>query len=124
MTEDQAFDYLYDRAIAHDMTVGELLSRTPESVSDCYIESADFWQSKDISHIYPQSTHPELADVPGNIVPEDPSVNRSRGAEVMTDQEVATAVSKADADAELIDSMYNHDGTSGFLDNQYFFAWL
>lgn len=104
MTEDQAFDYLYDRAARHDMTVTELLSATPDSVSDCYIESAEFWEHYDISHKYPQSTHPELASDPSNIVPEDPSLNRARGAEVMTSEEIAAAEAAAEVTAARIDS--------------------
>lgn len=104
MTEDQAFDYLYDRAARHDMTVTELLSSTPDSVSDCYMESAEFWAQYDISHKYPQSTHPELASDPNNIVPEDPSLNRARGAEVMTSEEIAAADAAAEVTAARIDS--------------------
>ena len=123
MTEDQAFDYLYERAIRHDMTVGELLSRTPDSVSDCYIESAEVWKEMDISHVYPQSTHPELADVPGNVVAEDPSLNRARGAEVMTDAEVAQAQTEAELRAQIIDSSLHHD--TGGVPEPYdiWFAW-
>ena len=123
MTEDQSFDYLYERAIRHDMTVGDLLSRTPDSVSDCYIESAEFWREYDISHIHAQSTHPELADVPTNVVPEDPSLNRSRGAESMTDAEVADAWNQAEARAEVIDATYTHDGTGGTDMYDIWFAW-
>ena len=123
MTDDQAFDYLYERAIRHDMTVGELLSRTPGSVSDCYIESAEFWKDLDISHVHAQSTHPELANVSTNVVPEDPSLNRSRGAQSMTDVEVADAWEQAEARAEVIDATYTHDGTGGNDMFDIWFAW-
>lgn len=112
MTEDQAYDYLYDRASRHDLTVNELLSRTPDSVSDCLIESAEFWDSYDISHIYPQSTHPHLASVPTNILPEDPSLNRARGAEVMTDAEI----SAAEVDAEVFASTIDDGCTADIID--------
>ena len=103
MTQDQAFDYLYDRAIVHGLTVDELLSVTPDSVADCYVESAQFWEAKDISHIYPQSTHPELASDITNVMPEDSSDNRARGAQVMTEAEIRAAHADNQADADLID---------------------
>ena len=102
MTEDQAFDYLYDRAALHGLTVPELLSVTPTSVSDCYMESAEFWDGKDISHICPQSTHPHLASEVTNVMPEDPSPNRARGAQVMTEAEIEIAHADNTADAEII----------------------
>jgi hypothetical protein len=103
MTESEAFDYLYDRASAHGLTVDELLSVTPDSVADCNIQSAEFWEGKDISHIYPQSTHPHLADDVTNVIPEDPSPNRSRGAEVMTQEEIDVATADNELDADIID---------------------
>ena len=112
MTEAEALDYLDSRASRHDLTVNELLSATPESVSDCPIEAAEFWEYYDISHKYPQSTHPHLADDPTNIVPEDPSLNRARGAEVMTDAEIAAA----EADAEVFASTIDGDCSADYFD--------
>ena len=43
---------------------------------------------KDVSHIHPVSTHPEMANDPDNIVWEDSDVNRARGAQVMTETEI------------------------------------
>lgn len=103
MTEEQAFDYLYERAGRHGISVVDLLSFTPDQVSDCYIESAEFWDQRDISHIHPQSEFPELASLPSNMMPEDPSVNRSRGAEVMTDYEIAIAHEDNDILADDVD---------------------
>ena len=104
MTEDQAFDYLYDRAAAHGLTVQELLSVTPSCVSDCHLEAAEFWEGKDISHINPQSTHPHLANDIANVMPEDPSTNRARGAQVMTQSEIEAANADNQADAADIDN--------------------
>jgi len=109
MLEDQAFEYLYDRAGRHDLTVTELLSRTPSSVSDSYVEAAEFWKNFDISHEYPQSTHPELSDVPSNVFAEDPSANRSRGAEVATQSEIDAAAEHAEAVADAIDAYHTDD---------------
>ena len=106
MTEDQAFDYLYDRAAMHGLTVQELLTVTPTSVSDCYMQSAEFWEGKDISHIYPRSTHPHLASEVTNVMPEDASPNRARGAEVMTEAEIEIAHADNTADANAIDNEF------------------
>ena len=111
MTEDQAFDYLYDRAARHDITVEELMDITPDSVADDYVQAAEFWDERDISHIKPQSLYPSLANDPNNMMPEDPSDNRARGAEVMTSEEIEAAhldneVLAAEIDAEVIDYFF------------------
>ncbi len=54
MTEEQAFDYLYERAGRHGISVVDLLSFTPDQVSDCYIESVEFWDQRDLSPLRPQ----------------------------------------------------------------------
>ena len=66
MTDDQAFDYLYTRAANEGITVTDLLNMTPDSVSDCNVESATFWKQVDYSHINPVSTHPDQAHDPLN----------------------------------------------------------
>ena len=104
MTESEAFDYLVTRASQHGVGVTDLLEVTPDSVADSYVESAEFWQGKDVSHIYPQSEYPWLADDPKNIMPEDPGTNRARGAEVMTDAEIEAAIADNEADAAEIDA--------------------
>ena len=109
MTETQAEIYLVDRAANQGITVDELLEMTPSSVADNPVESATFWQQRDYSHIKPVSTHPELADDPDNAMPEDPSSNRSRGAEVMTAQEQAEAHLDNEILAMQIDIAYTGD---------------
>lgn len=109
MTETQAQDYLADRAYDQGITVDDLLDMTPSSVSDCPIESATFWQQRDYSHIIPVSTHPHLADDPNNAMPEDPSVNRARGAEVMTAEEQMTACIDNEILAMEIDITHTSD---------------
>ena len=111
MTESEAFDYLYERAARHDITVDELLEFTPPSVADDYTEAAEFWEQRDISHIHPQSTHPHLADDPSNMMPEDPSDNRSRGAEVMTKAEIEAA----ELDNEVLAESIDGDGLYDFI---------
>ena len=87
MTNEDAQDYLSTRAYNEGITVDDLMEMTPTSVSDCPQEAATFWQQRDYSHIQPVSTHPHLADDPDNGMPEDPSPNRSRGAEIMSSNE-------------------------------------
>jgi len=123
MTEDQAFDYLYDRAARHDMTVTELLSSTPDSVADCFIESATFWEDFDMSHIYPKSLYPMLASDPTNILPECKTINRPRGAEIMTDGEILTANADAESAARIIDMTLTYDEPSLLIDDMVL-SWI
>ncbi len=83
MTHPESFDYLSDRAAAHGGTIDQLLSVTPAAVADCPLEAAAFWEQRDASHIFSQSEYPELAHDWNNIIPEDPTRNRSRGADTM-----------------------------------------
>ena len=54
-------------------------------------ELIDFLEQKDVSHIIPQSEAPHLADNIDNIYLEDSSINRARGAEVSSDEEISIA---------------------------------
>lgn len=90
-TLDEATRILSDRAATYGGELSDILNKTPVSCWDNPDELVEFWEGRDLSHIFPQSTHPELADAWGNIIAEDPSVNRARGAEVMTDSELLTA---------------------------------
>ena len=47
-----------------------MLELTPEHLWDSPSELYVFWESKHLSHIYPQSTHPELANDWDNIIAE------------------------------------------------------
>ena len=83
----EATSYLINRADAHGITLDDLLAMTPSSIADDIQKCVIFWEQRDISHDFPQSTHPHLADDPTNMMPEDPSTNRARGAEEMTELE-------------------------------------
>lgn len=109
MTSLEAELYLIDRASAHGVTVDDLLDMTPTSVSDDYVESAMFWEQRDYSHIKAVSVHPELADDPSNAIPEDPSVNRARGADEMTIGEQMVAEIDNEILAYEIDMSYYGD---------------
>ena len=90
LTAEYVADVLTTRASYYGGTLGDMLSRTPVCLWDSPNELLEFWADKDLSHIYPQSTHPHLAEVWANIVPEDAAINRTRGAAV-TDMEVLVA---------------------------------
>ncbi len=50
-----------------------------------------FMDKKDISHQYPQSLYPELASEPTNVFLEDSHINRVRGSEIVTTDEIHIA---------------------------------
>ena len=109
ITAEYVADTLTARAANYGGTLGEMLSRTPVCLWDSPNELLEFWAGKDLSHVFPQSTHPHLAEVWANIVPEDAAINRARGAQVMTDVEVLTAAQDAQLDAEVLDVFYTDD---------------
>lgn len=76
--------YLADRGSHHGLSAQDLINQTPDSIQDNPAAIHTFWDHKDISHVLPVSTHPELANDPTNIFPEDPSVNRARQDEPVT----------------------------------------
>jgi hypothetical protein len=68
----------------------------------------EFMQHKHISHIYPQSEYPDLADNMDNIFLEDPHENLSRGSNVATPSEVFNA--ELDNSMDVYDQDWNDDG--------------
>jgi len=83
-TWTETTSYLAERASVYGLSAGDLLRQTPELIQGNPEAILNFWQSKDISHVIPVSTHPELAGIPANVFPEDPSVNRARQDEIVT----------------------------------------
>lgn len=108
-TAESVATYLEGRAGTYGGTLGDILSKTPVCLWDSPDELMEFWSNKDLSHIFPQSTHPELAEVWGNIVPEDIGPNRARGAVVMSNGEVIEAELDAELDAEVLDAEFDTD---------------
>lgn len=100
---------LESRAIRYDGTLGDILAETPTYLWDSPSELEAFWNGRDLSHIFPQSTHPELAMDWNNIVAEDSSINRSRGAEVMTQEELEIAEINNQIEALELDVIYTDD---------------
>lgn len=78
-----------DYGISGEDAYNTLVSEEAKELSS--EELIDFLQQKDISHIVPQSEAPHLADNIDNIYLEDSSINRSRGAELSSDEEISIA---------------------------------
>jgi len=104
VTVEDVISRLETRASNHDLDVDVLLEKIPSNVVDSHIEVNEWLDLKDVSHIQPQSTHPHLANEPSNIMWEDSDVNRSRGAQEMTDTEILTAQLDNEIDARTIDN--------------------
>jgi len=103
VTVEDVISRLETRAYNHGVDVDVLLEKIPSNVVDSHLEVNEWLDLKDVSHIQPQSTHPHLADDPSNIMWEDSDVNRSRGAQEMTDTEILTAQLDNEIDASIID---------------------
>jgi hypothetical protein len=104
VTVEDVISRLESRASNHGVDVDVLLEKIPSNVVDSHTEVNEWLDIKDVSHIKPQSTHPHLADEASNIIWEDSDVNRSRGAQEMTDVEVLTAQLDNEFDARIIDN--------------------
>lgn len=108
-TLDEATEYLSDRAATYGGELSDILNRTPTSMWDNPNELVQFWEGRDLSHIFPQSTHPWLIEDWGNIIAEDPSVNAARGAEVMTPAEQLLAEMDNEVFATTLDVLIAGD---------------
>jgi hypothetical protein len=82
---------LDERASRYGGTVAQMLDITPPSLWDSPTELTSFWDQRDLSHVFPQSTHAWLANDWDNIIPESPADNRARGADVMSDVDIINA---------------------------------
>lgn len=103
MTEAEALSYILDRGQDYDLSFDDMMNMIPRVLHDDLTECAEFLEMRDISHILPQSTHPELTNDPLNMILEDPSVNRSRGADPMSEIEEMTAMLDNEVLAAQID---------------------
>lgn len=106
---EDVHSYLSERAAAYGGTAGQMLDRTPVQLWDSPTELRAYWAERDLSHIFPQSDYPELADDWDNIIAEDRWVNRGRGAEILTQQEMDEALRQNILDAEIIEADYTDD---------------
>ena len=116
ITVEDVLNQLEARAYSHGMDVADLVEKIPSNVVDSHLEVNEWLSQKDVSHIYPQSTHPWIASDPDNVMWEDSSVNRARGAEVMTEAEILTAEIDNSFDADIIDSTILDTDNSEWID--------
>jgi hypothetical protein len=113
---DDVINQLQARASNHGIDVSDLIDKIPPNIVDSHLEVNEWLSQKDVSHIYPQSTHPTIASDPDNVMWEDSTVNRARGAEVMTEAEILTAEIDNQLDADIIDSTYPDTDNEEWLD--------
>ena len=104
MTEAEAIDYIIARGDLHELSYEQMMDMIPSCLHDDLTDCVEFLETRDVSHILAQSTHPELAHDPSNMILEDSSVNRSRGAEPMSELEEMTAMLDNEIVAARIDS--------------------
>ena len=109
-----AFSYLERRGKPYGIGLKDMLDKTPASIHGDPDKIIEFWKSKDISHILPTSTHPELASDPTNWFPEDISENRSAQAAIRDPGEVFEA--HIDNTLDIHDGDYNDDGVLDILE--------
>jgi hypothetical protein len=116
ITVEDVLNQLESRAYNHGMDVADLVEKIPLNVVDSPSEVNEWLSQKDVSHIYPQSTHPWMASDPSNVMWEDSLPNQIRGAEVMTEAEVLTAELDNTFDADIIDSTFVDDNNEEWLE--------
>ena len=95
---DSTVAWLDERAARYGGTAADILDKTPTYLWDNPDELRAFWDTHDLSHVFPQSMYPDMANDWTNIVAESSDVNRARGAQIMTHDELVTA----DVQSEMI----------------------
>lgn len=98
-TLPELLEYLDMRGSKYGIDAHELLNAIPEDARSPKV-AYQFMQEKDISHIVPLSKGGDPAG--DNWVLEDSSVNRSRKAQTMTDQEQRIAETDGQLDAKRL----------------------
>ena len=110
-TAAEVADYLSGRAASYGGDLQDILDETPVSLWDSPTELMTFWENRDLSHVFPQSDFPELADEWANIIAEDPSDNRARGDDIMSSEDMVVAEYNNEEFADLIDDEIVDDST-------------
>jgi len=98
-TLPELLEYLDMRGSKYGIDATELLNAIPEDARSPKV-AYQFMQEKDISHIVPLSQGGDPAG--NNWVLEDSAVNRSRGAETMTEKEIADTHVDGELDAKRL----------------------
>ena len=105
--------WLDERAARYGGTAADILDKTPSYLfTDNPDELRAFWDTHDLSHVFPQSTHPWMANDWNNIVAESSDVNRARGAAIMTHDEIMDADIQSEMIAIDIDGTHFGDDPS------------
>ena len=104
--------WLDERAARYGGTAADILDKTPTYLWDNPEELRAYWDVHDLSHIFPQSVYPELANDWTNIIAEDSTVNRQRGAAVMSHEEIVDADLQSEMIALDIDGTHFGDDTA------------
>lgn len=112
MTEKAIIDYLNQRAAPYGGTAADILDKTPSILWDNAQEIRKYWDVHDLSHVFPQSQYPHLANNWDNIIPEESEVNQARGNETMTHSELVEAEQNSNSIAIEIDNIYLDDDPS------------
>lgn len=98
-----------DPALAYDYLL-------PSDVKGQSVEAIEeFMRHKHISHIYPQSTYPGIANDLSNVFLEDPIENLARGNRIATQDEVWQA--QMDNSSDVFDGDFNDNGIIDGLEN-------
>lgn len=95
--------YFYNLASKGDSSAREIFDTLPEAIQDSPEEVETFLDTRDASRIISGENGGDYSA--DNLTWEDASLNRSRGADNMTDFEVTQANDFALADAERIDAL-------------------
>lgn len=101
--------WLDERASKYGGTAADILDKTPSYLWDNPDELRAFWDTHDLSHVFPRSTYPWLSDDWNNIVAESSSVNRARGGDIMTHGEMVDADLQSEIAALDIDATIGGD---------------
>lgn len=101
--------WLDERASKYGGTAADILDKTPSYLWDNPDELRAFWDTHDLSHVFPRSTYPWLSDDWNNIVAESSSVNRARGGDIMTHGEMMDADLQSEIAALDIDATIGGD---------------
>ena len=94
--------YLIGRGGQYSISATDLIRKIPKNLLDNPDDIMTFLRSKDISHIHATSEGGSPNDF-YNWIFEDPSVNRSRGADFMENHEIFEAELDNNIDAYFID---------------------
>ena len=107
-TAFELMEYLAERGAPYGISAEDIFEQIPEDARSPKV-AYEYMQLKDVSHIEPLSQGGNPAG--DNWVLEDSSVNRARGAETMTSEEIHEAKVDGQQDAKMLKLALNKTGT-------------